>query len=126
MNLHELVSQLIIDTKGTISGGLFSADSSIGAFLPEIILCITMVLVLFARLFKLGRAIDAFYFALAGGLVALAIGFPWVALGSNPGAPGDPATVSRMEIFTGMLVYDKFIRAAPTSCTQSPPRPTVR
>ena len=68
MNLHELVSELIIDTKGSVAGGAFtwpSADSSLAAFLPEICLCVTIVLMLLVRVFSWGRRLDVFYFALA-------------------------------------------------------------
>ncbi len=105
MNLHELVSQLIIDTKGTAEGGLFSLptlDSSLGAFLPELVLCATIVLMLLVRVFKWGRHVDMFYFALFGSAIALVSAAPWHYLGATPGS------VERMEIFTGMLVYDPF------------------
>ena len=104
MNLHELVSELIVDTKGPVEGGLFtlpSADSSLGVFLPEICLCVTIVLMLLMRVFKFGRRADAFYFAAAGSALALYFAAPWQHL-------GNPAAVPRMEIFTGMLVYDPF------------------
>ena len=105
MNLHELVSQLIVDTKGPADGSLFSlpsADSSLGVFLPEICLCVTIVLMLLVRVFRFGRRVDAFYFAAAGSLVALCFVAPWQHLGVPT------AAVARMEIFTGMLVYDPF------------------
>ncbi|MDP6722854.1 MAG: proton-conducting transporter membrane subunit, partial [Pirellulaceae bacterium] len=105
MNLHELVSQLIVDTKGTADGSLFSlpsADSSLGVFLPEICLCVTIVLMLLVRVFRFGRRVDAFYIAAAGSLVALCFVAPWQHLGVPT------AAVARMEIFTGMLVYDPF------------------
>ena len=102
MNLHELVSDLIIDTKGSVEGGLFSApsfDSSLGAFMPELVLCVTIVLLLFIRLFNAGRKVDLFWVMLFGTVAALACG--------RAVAAAD-ASVSRMEIFTGMLVYDPF------------------
>ncbi|MCA9141868.1 MAG: hypothetical protein KDB05_03740, partial [Planctomycetales bacterium] len=110
MNLHELVSELIIDTKGSVSGGLFSlptADSSIGVFTPELCLCATIVLLLFIRLFNGGRKVDLFWVMLIGTGVALVASSPWKFLGSHPPLGGLDA-VSRMEIFTGMLVYDPF------------------
>ena len=111
MNLHELVSELIIDTKGSVSGGLFSlptADSSLGVFAPELCLCATIVLLLFIRLFKGGSKVDLFWVMLIGTGVALVASSPWKHLGSHPPLPGDLDAVSRMEIFTGMLVYDGF------------------
>ena len=103
MNLHELVSELIVDTKGVVSGGVFarpSPDSSLGAFLPEICLCVTIVLMLLVRVFNWGRRWDAFYFALIGSGIALFLCAPWVHLGSPGLSYGDPESVTRMEIFT--------------------------
>ncbi len=117
MNLHELVSQLIIDTKGSVAGGLFtlpSRDSSLGVFLPEICLCATIVLMLLVRVFRFGRHVDAFYFAAFGSALALYFVAPWQHLGAtppsllDPSSVTDPTAVTRMEIFTGMLVYDPF------------------
>ena len=104
MNLHELVSNLVIDTKGSADGGMsFTADSSVGAFMPELVLCLTILLMLFVRVFNFGRFIDAFYIAFLGAGISF-----FVSILGTDGALTDPSTVSRMEIFTGMLVYDKF------------------
>lgn len=111
MNLHELVSQLIIDTKGSVSGGLFSlptADSSLGVFAPELCLCATIVFLLFIRIFKGGNKVDLFWVMLIGTGVALVASSPWKHLGADPPPPGSLDAVARMEIFTGMLVYDPF------------------
>jgi len=99
VNLHEIVSQLIIDTKGTAgSGGLpFAADSSLGVFLPELLLCVTIVAILLVRVFSGGRRIDAGWLALIG-----------VGLACCAASWGAPTLPGRMEIFTGMLVYDSF------------------
>ena len=72
-NLHELVSRLIVDTKGTADTSLsaITKDSSIWAFLPELILCATIVIMLFVKVFKWGRRVDAFYIFLAGAILAL-------------------------------------------------------
>jgi NADH-quinone oxidoreductase subunit N len=113
VNLHELVSQLVIDTKGA-AGALFSAptyDSSLWAFLPELIICLTVLLLLAVRLPRAGRFIDTFWIALAGSAAALAFAAPWQHLGAvalTPEQAASPAAVTRMEIFTGMLVYDSF------------------
>jgi len=98
VNLHEIVSQLIVDTKGSVEAGCpgFASDSSIGAFLPELVLCLTIVLMLLVRVFNWGRRVDAFFFALGGSAIALAL-----ASFTEPQA-------ERMEIFTGMLVCDTF------------------
>lgn len=112
MNLHELVSQLIVDTKGSPDGSFFAiaADSSLRAFLPELLLCATVLAMLFIRLFHALRKVDAFYIALAGCLAALYFAGPWEHLGAalSASAAAEPLAVTRMEIFTGMLVYDTF------------------
>ena len=114
-NLHELVSRLIVDTKGSPDASFFSmtADSSLGAFLPELLLCATVLAMLLVRLFRLGRYVNAFYVALPGTLAALyfAAAGTGILAGAGPGIHA----AERMEIFTGMLVYDSFsafIRAA--------------
>ena len=93
MNLHELVSQVISDT----------VDKSLPAFGPELALCITIFVLLLARILPYGEKIDAFYLAIAGLVIGLAIpgSLPWhLATGGE--------SVPRTEIFTGMLVYDGF------------------
>ncbi len=114
MNLHDLVSQLIIDTKGA-AGGLFAAptaDSSLRAYLPELVLCLTILVLLAVRVFlpKWGRRIDTFWIALVGAAAALYYAAPWEHLVAalSPAGAAMPAAVTRMEIFTGMLVYDTF------------------
>lgn len=104
MNLHDLVSQLIIDTKGTPSGGVFSApaaDSSLAAIAPELILCATILVLLLVRTFKGGERVDTFWVAAIGSALAFYYAAPWSLLSGG-------ASVERMEIFTGMLVYDGF------------------
>ena len=93
MNLHELVEKLIIDTK----------DTSLQAFLPELCLCATIVLLLFIRLFKAGQKVDLFWVMLVGTGTAVVLASPWTHLGVAPAEP-----VVRTEIFTGMLIYDPF------------------
>lgn len=103
MNLHDLVSELIIDTKGVASGSFLDvgANSSLRAFLPELILCATILVMLFLRLFKAGEKVPAALIALLGSLAALYYAAPWEHLAGG-------AVTPRMEIFTGMLVYDGF------------------
>ncbi len=112
MNFHDLVSQLIVDTKGSSSSSFFaiSPDSSLGAFLPELVLCATVLAMLFVRIFDFGRKINAFYIALPGTLIALYLAAPATHLFANlsPADAALPGAVTRMEIFTGMLVYDTF------------------
>jgi NADH-quinone oxidoreductase subunit N len=109
VNLHELVSQLITDTLGA-AGSLLSAptaDSSLRAYLPELILCLTVLVMLGLRLWRWSRYIDTFWLALVGTIAALYVAAPWEHLRSAL-SPDHPAAVTRMEIFTGMLVYDTF------------------
>ncbi len=103
MNLHDLVSQLVLDTKGPPQAGPWrvTADSSLGVFLPEVVLCAVIVLILLVRLPRWGRNINTAWLAFAGSLVALCLVAPWQLI-------TDPAACGRMEIFTGMLVYDGF------------------
>ena len=108
-NIHDLISRLIVDTKGSADASFLAInkDSSLWAFLPELIICATIVLMLLVRVFKAGRRVDMFYFMLAGSGLALWFAAPFQLWVSNPSLT-DPGTVSRMEIFTGMLVYDTF------------------
>jgi NADH-quinone oxidoreductase subunit N len=105
VNLHDLVSQLIIDSKGA-ADVLMTPDSSLRAFLPEIVICLTVVAMLAIRIPRIGRRVDMFWVALAGACLGLYFAAPWALLTVSDAA--NPATVTRMEIFTGMLVYDTF------------------
>jgi NADH-quinone oxidoreductase subunit N len=109
VNLHDLVSQLIIDSKGA-ADVLMTPDSSLRAFLPELVLCATVLIMLLVRVFKFGRRVDMFWIALAGSAAALYFAAPWDHLGALLTAEQAalPSAVTRMEIFTGMLVYDTF------------------
>ena len=81
MNLHDLVSQLIIDSKGA-ADVLMTPDSSLRAFLPELVICVTVLAMLLVRLFRVGRYVDMFWLALAGSVAALYFAAPWDHLGS--------------------------------------------
>lgn len=118
MNLHQLVSELIVDTKGSPDASFLSIapDSSIYVFLPELVICATVLLMLLVRLFAAGRRVNTGFIALAGALVALYFAAPGN-LFATPATDGNvsPYSIVRMEIFTGMLVYDGFsvyVRAA--------------
>jgi NADH-quinone oxidoreductase subunit N len=107
VNLHDLVSQLIIDTEG--AAGTVTLDSSLRAFLPELVLCATVLVMLFVRIFRFGRRIDMFWLALAGTGMALYFAAPWTHLRVLTAEQELlPEAAVRMEIFTGMLVYDTF------------------
>ena len=98
MNFYDAISHLIVDTKGAGEAcplGI-SADSSLGLFLPELVLCATIVLMLLVRT-VFGRRIDPCYLAVAGALFGLYLAFAQ-----------SPALSQRTEFFTGMLVYDSF------------------
>ena len=76
---------------------------SLPVFLPELILCFTIFVLLLARV-VLGRIDISFYWTLAGLLIALVVpygGQPWRILRASD-------ELLRQEIFTGMLVYDGF------------------
>ena len=74
-------------------------DVSLPFFRPELIICGTIVVMLFLRMPRLTAWIDPFFVALAGAALAFYYAIPaggFAAIGS----------VTRQEIFTGMLVYD--------------------
>lgn len=89
MNLQTLVENLLSDT----------LKVSLPHFKPELVLCATIVLMLFARVFRLGEKIDMFWVALIGSLVAFCYALP-------AGVASQWGGTARQEIFTGMLVYD--------------------
>lgn len=109
MNLHELVHQLIIDSRGAVDV-LLTPDSSLYAFLPELMICVTVLAMLLVRLFRVGRYVDMFWLALAGSIAALYFAAPWNHLVAvfPPAQAALPEAITRMEIFTGMLVLDSF------------------
>lgn len=84
MNLHVLVSQLISDTQG-----------SVAKFLPELVICATIIVMLLTRVSPLSRYVSSFLIFLVGTLAAIAATGPWTG-------------IVRQELFTGMLVYDGF------------------
>jgi NADH-quinone oxidoreductase subunit N len=102
VNFHDLVSELIVDTKGVASSSFFEVarQSSLGAFAPELALCATILVLLLLRLFQGGQRVSSFYVVLVGTAAALYLAAPWhLTTGQLP---------PRMEIFTGMLVVDSF------------------
>ncbi|MFP6753602.1 MAG: NADH-quinone oxidoreductase subunit N [Pirellulaceae bacterium] len=107
MELHDLVNELIFDAKG----GAF-ASSSIGLFLPELMICLTICLLLLIRVMDNQRRISMFWVALVGTGVALVLAGPHRLLVDivDPDAyiHGSLHSIHRVEIFTGMLVVDRF------------------
>ncbi len=96
MEFHDLIQTAVDDTLG----------KSLPAFLPELVLCATIVALLLARMMSRARGGWAFGLALIGSLAALGLAAPWprAGLGGVPG--GDPQAAS--PIFTGMLIHDAF------------------
>lgn len=73
---------------------------SLPAFMPELALTATIVVMLLVRVFNL-RFISGFVLALIGSLVALFFAAPWDLLnGAEP--------IQSQELFTGLLKYDAF------------------
>ena len=107
MNLHDLVNELIFDAKG----GAF-ASSSIGLFLPELMICLTICLLLLIRVMDNQRRISMFWVALVGAGAALVLAGPHRLLvdivDSDAYIHGSIQSIHRVEIFTGMLVVDRF------------------
>jgi len=107
MDLHELVNELIVDAKG----GAF-ASSSIGLFLPELMICLTICLLLLIRVMDDRKRISMFWVALIGTGLALVLAGPHRLFVDivNPEAyiHGSLHSIHRVEIFTGMLVVDRF------------------
>jgi NADH-quinone oxidoreductase subunit N len=81
---------------------------SLPAFLPELILCATIIVMLLVRMPALGRRLNAFWIALPGTLMALAAAAPLEYLKNTE------AGMLKIEFFDGMLVFDEmgvFFRA---------------
>jgi len=93
MNFIELVQNLFDDK---ITGQTLWA--SLGAFMPEIVLCITIVVILLMRMILPSWKSSSYYLMLSGTAIALYFAVPW-----NWFSEGvSPAN----EIFSGLLVYD--------------------
>ncbi len=83
-----------------------SLGTSLPAFLPELVICATIVGLLLVRTVYTGRKLDAFWLMLFGSLAALWLAAPWHYL--QAGVNLLSGTETGTPIFTGMLVYDKF------------------
>jgi NADH-quinone oxidoreductase subunit N len=88
VSLPDLVNNVLRDT----------LETSVPLFVPELVICGTIVVLLLARLFRFTAWLHPFWIALAGSAVAF-----WYAIPGGVDALGD---VGRQEIFTRMLVYD--------------------
>lgn len=89
MNLQTIINSLVDNTVNT----------SLPLFKPELVLCITVVVMLVCRVFPLTDRIPPFLLALVGSILALWTALPLDGLSSW-------AELERQELFTGMLVYD--------------------
>ncbi len=94
-NIYDLVARLVHDT----------LHVSLPGFRPELALCVTIVVLLLARMPRWGWRVHAFWLALPGTLVALYFAAPWNNLSSDL-AVHDPLLGS--SLFDGMLTYDTF------------------
>ncbi len=101
MSFYDLIQEAVDGTLGAPG-----RVSSLRAFLPELLVCATIVLMLLARTVSTGRRSAAFALMLAGSLAALYFAAPWHYL--QPAASLAPGLNQSVPIFTGMLVYDKF------------------
>ncbi|MCA9247768.1 MAG: NADH-quinone oxidoreductase subunit N [Planctomycetales bacterium] len=95
-SFHGLIDALLTDTLGGEH-----APGSLSLFRPELMLCATIVVSLFVKVFNSGQRISGFLLALVGTLAALY--FATVDAGRLL-----DGHVARQEIFTGLLVFDSF------------------
>lgn len=94
-----LVNHLTSDTFASLPG-----------FGVELVLCVTIVVILLARMFPFSERIDSTWFALLGTLVALCVLSPLAPwdISQSPARMVSIGEMPRVEIFTGMLVHDGF------------------
>ncbi len=74
-------------------------DVSLPRFMPELIICATIVIMLLGRMVRFTARLDSFWLALIG----VAVAFYYAIPEGGIAAIGD---VQRQELFTGMLAYD--------------------
>jgi NADH-quinone oxidoreductase subunit N len=91
VNLQTVTESLIRNT----------LDVSLPHFAPELVLCVTIVVLLLTRVLPLLNRIPPFAIALAGSLAALVAAVPEGGLNADAWS-----SVKREELFTGMLAYD--------------------
>ena len=90
-SFHQLVEEVLADTLGP----------SLSAFLPEVALCATIVMLLLVRMIAGRWQGNAFLVAMVGTAAALFLAIPWNLIGSAE--PFEPTAT-----FTGLLVFDGF------------------
>ncbi|HEX4129607.1 MAG TPA: NADH-quinone oxidoreductase subunit N [Pirellulales bacterium] len=96
MTFFDLIDRLLHDT----------LDVSFPGFMPELVLCATIVAMLLVRMPSFGWRINAFWIALPGSLIALHFAAPWNNLAPAGSAARD--ALLGQPIFDGLLVYDTF------------------
>jgi len=96
VSFHQLINNLIVDTVGSSELGI---NGSLQWFLPETVLCATILIMLLARVFG-ARGHTGAIVALTGTAISL-----WLAYATAVVGFGDQQHV---EIFTGLLVFDTF------------------
>jgi NADH-quinone oxidoreductase subunit N len=79
---------------------------SLPGFMPELILCATIVLMLLVRMPRIGRRFNAFFVALPGALLALYFTAPWRYLVKQSDLAFPADALLNTQIFDGLLVYD--------------------
>lgn len=81
-----------------------NAAESCRGFAPELVLCVTIVAMLLARMPRFGHRINAFYVAMIGAIVGLYYAAPWLHLFGSTASVSPPLGT---EIFDGLLIYDQ-------------------
>jgi NADH-quinone oxidoreductase subunit N len=89
VTLQSLVDALMSDTLRV----------SLPRFVPELIICATVVVMLIAKIFRFSSWINPFWLALLGSAAAFYYAIP-------AGGVSGLSSIARQELFTGMLVYD--------------------
>jgi NADH-quinone oxidoreductase subunit N len=83
-----------------VDGTIQETLQDLWRFLPELVLCGTMILMLFVRLVAWRRWQLSFYIALAGALAALGVSL------LHDGGFGSAPSLPRQELFGGLLIFD--------------------
>jgi NADH-quinone oxidoreductase subunit N len=96
VNFDTLINNLLRDT----------LDTSLPGFMPELLLCVTIVVMLLVRLPRFGRRFNSFFIALPGTLIALYFAAPWRYLFHDVDLAFPSDAVLSTPIFDGLLVFD--------------------
>ena len=101
MSFHQLINNLIVDTIGSHEANVVG---SLHLFLPELVLCVTILVMLLARVFG-AKGYTGAMIAMVGCFMAL---YWSVRLSMGPGGGLETLASTHDEIFTGLLVFDTF------------------